>query len=54
VIREFQYKESTFDELRAKGFKITSEWSLSKQQADEVFPTLALKTRKVDKIVFAN
>jgi type 2A phosphatase activator TIP41 len=39
VIREFQYKESTYDELRAKGFKVkSSEWSLSKQQADEVFP----------------
>jgi hypothetical protein len=39
VIREFQYKESTYDELRVKGFKVkSSEWSLSKQQADEVFP----------------
>lgn len=52
VIREFQYKESTYDELRGKGFKISSEWSLSKQQADEVFPQVALKMKKVDKIVF--
>ena len=29
-IREFQHKESSFDELRNKGFKISSEWSLSK------------------------
>ncbi len=37
VIREFQHKESSYEELRAKGFKLNSDWSLSKQQADEVF-----------------
>ncbi len=39
IIREFQHKECTYDELRDKGFKVkSSDWSLSKQQADEVFP----------------
>ena len=52
IIREFQYKESTYDELKAKGAKLTSEWALSKTQADEIFPNLNLKKRTVDKIVF--
>ena len=54
VIREFQHKESTYPELRAEGFKLTSDWSLSKSQADEAFPRLLLKTKVVDKIVFAS
>lgn len=38
ILREFQHKESSYEELRGRGFKLNSEWSLSKQQADEVFP----------------
>jgi type 2A phosphatase activator TIP41 len=51
VIREFQHKESTFEELKKKGIKLGSEWTLSKTQADEIFPQLDLKMRAVDKIV---
>jgi type 2A phosphatase activator TIP41 len=52
VIREFQVKENTYDELRNKGFKLNSDWSLSKQQADEVFPQLQVRFKNIDKIVF--
>lgn len=54
VIREFQVKESSYAELRAAGFQLNSEWSLSKTQADEVFPKLKLKLRTVDKVVFGS
>ena len=53
ILREFQYKESTYDELKAIGFNLSSDWSLSKAQADEVFPKLELKQKVVDKIVLA-
>lgn len=36
MLREFQHKEATIDELRMKGFIPDSEWMLSKTQADEV------------------
>jgi type 2A phosphatase activator TIP41 len=36
ILREFQHKECTYEQLRAKGFKFTSEWILSKTQGDEV------------------
>ena len=51
ILREFQYKESTFEELKSQGFNLGSDWSLSKGQADEVFPKLGLKQKVVDKIV---
>ena len=30
IIRDFQHKENTYDELRKKEFKLNSDWSLSK------------------------
>lgn len=53
LLREFQYKESTFNALRAKEFKLNSDWSLSKNQSDEVFPHLDLKFKNLDKITIA-
>ena len=49
-IREFQHKESTYDQLRNKGFKISSEWSLSKTQSDEVANELDMKKKVYDKV----
>lgn len=54
ILREFQHKESSFDELRQKGFNLSSDWSLSKTQADEVFPQLGLKTKVLDQIVLSD
>lgn len=52
ILREFQYKECSYDELKQKGFKLTSDWSLSKTQSDEVFPHLTLKFKSLDKVSF--
>ena len=38
--REFQYREATFDQLRSKGFDLSSEWLLSPNQSDMVFPVM--------------
>jgi len=52
ILREFQYKEATYEELQFKGFKIGSEWTMSPTQADEVFKDLALKYKYKDKVIF--
>jgi len=43
ILREFQHKEATYEELKAKNFNLSSDWSLSKTQSDEVFGHLDLK-----------
>ena len=40
IHREFQHKESTWDDLRSKQFDLTSEWMLNANQSDMVFPVL--------------
>ena len=40
VHREFQYRESNYDELRANGFEFEPDWMLSPNQSDMVFPKL--------------
>jgi type 2A phosphatase activator TIP41 len=34
IFREFNVKEDTYESLQSKGFKFTSEWSLSHSQSD--------------------
>ena len=34
ILREFQYKEGTYAELKSAGFAFGSDWSLHPQQAD--------------------
>jgi type 2A phosphatase activator TIP41 len=36
IFREFNVKENSYEELINKGFKFTSEWSLSTNQSDMV------------------
>lgn len=38
IHREFQYRESSYDELRTAGFDLSSEWLLNPNQSDMVFP----------------
>lgn len=40
IHREFQLCENTYDELRKQQFDLSSEWLLSPQQSDLVFPNL--------------
>lgn len=51
ILREFQYKECTYEELMHKGFGFSSEWILNPAQADTVFPMLELKVKHMDKIL---
>ena len=51
ILREFQYKENTYEELKKKGFEFTSDWILSPTQADTVSPHLDLKVKVMDKIM---
>jgi len=43
IHREFQHRESTYDELRKINFDLSSEWLLSDHQSDMVFPVLVQK-----------
>lgn len=36
IFREFQVKENTYDELKSRGFKFSSDWSLANNQSDTV------------------
>jgi len=51
LLREFQYKECTYEELMHKGFTFSSEWVLSSVQSDTVFQMLDLKAKFIDKII---
>lgn len=51
LIRDFTFKESTYQQLKEKGFNLSSEWSLSPSQSDEVYPHLTLVSKHTDKIV---
>ena len=51
IHREFQFCESTYDELRAKQFDLSSEWLLSPQQSDIVFPNLNKKMIHQERIL---
>jgi len=53
LIRDFQHKEATYDDLRKSGFKISSEWSLSQTQHDEVNPSLTLLHKSLEKITLS-
>ena len=52
VLRDFQVREATYDELKNKGFIINSDWSLSDSQSDMVYPYLNEKLHVKDMIEF--
>ncbi len=52
IFREFQVKENSYDDLYNKGFKVTSEWSLSPSQSDVVSRLMDVTFSVKDKIVF--
>jgi type 2A phosphatase activator TIP41 len=51
IFREFQVKENTFEALNTKGFKFTSDWSLSSGQSDKVSRFMDVIFSAKDKIV---
>lgn len=52
ILREFQVKENSFDDLTNKGFKFSSEWSLSQGQSDLVSRYMDVTYTIKDKIIF--
>lgn len=51
IIRDFQHRESTYSQLKAKGFIFSSQWSLSPSQSDEIYSYLHLKSETRDRIL---
>ena len=49
--REFQYRESTFQQLMKAGFNLSSEWTLSPNADDQVFQSLETKYISNEKIL---
>lgn len=43
IHREFMHKENTWQDLKGKGFSLSSEWMLNPQQSDLVFEKLDVK-----------
>lgn len=52
ILREFIVKENTYDDLQKKGFKFSSEWSLSQGQSDQVSSFMDTVFSVRDKIIF--
>ena len=52
ILREFEVRENTFDELINKGFKINSEWTLNCNQSDIIYNDLDVVFCTKDKITF--
>ena len=52
ILRDFQVKENTYEELKSKGFNTGSQWSLSHSQSDLVYQSLDLKLQIKDRLIF--
>jgi type 2A phosphatase activator TIP41 len=51
IRREFQYRQSSYDEIKKTGFKLDSEWNLSTQADDMIFPKLEMLSVFNEKIM---
>lgn len=51
ILRDFQVKEASYEELKKKGFCINSEWSLDHNQADIVNKFLDVKVHVKDRLI---
>lgn len=52
ILREFSARESTFEELLKKGFKVGADFMTNHRQSDMVYQYLDAKLTFKDKIVF--
>lgn len=52
ILREFQYKESTYEELRKSGFDLSPQLTIHPRQSDLVYPSLQPLHIFKDKISF--
>lgn len=53
ILRDFQVKENTYDQIKAKGFIFTSDFSLAHTQSDSISKFLDVKFSCKDKIYFS-
>jgi hypothetical protein len=51
MIRDFTFRESTYEQIKSKGFDVGSQWGLSPMQSDEVYTHLTLVSKNTDKIL---
>mmetsp|Transcript_24471 Transcript_24471/g.21655 ORF Transcript_24471/g.21655 Transcript_24471/m.21655 type:complete len:88 (-) Transcript_24471:11-274(-) len=52
IIREFTHRESSFDDLKKKGFKFTAEFITDHRQADLICNEVEVKKTFKDKVFF--
>jgi len=52
VLREFTWKESTYEELKNRGFKFTSDFHIDHKQSDLIYKDLEVKFTFKDKLYF--
>lgn len=52
ILREFQVRENSYEDLRKKGFKFSSEFNMNHQQSDLVYPSCDMRYIFRDKVVF--
>lgn len=52
ILREFQVKESSYEEMATRGFRNNAQWTTDPNQSDLVFPFLELRLAVRDKINF--
>mgnify|MGYP002620088443 CR=1 FL=1 len=52
ILREFSVRENTFDELKKKGFKFTSEFITDHRQSDIIYPQLDSRMVFKEKVFF--
>ena len=50
ILREFQYRQSTWDQLKIEGFTFTSDIVLNPHQSDLVFPKMKTMGKVMEKI----
>ena len=51
ILRDFQVKENTFEEIKSKGFVFTSDFCLSHNQSDSISKSLDIVFEFKDKII---
>lgn len=51
ILRDFQVRETSYKNLKEKGFDVNSEWSLSQQQSDIVYKHLDCIFSTRDKVL---
>ncbi|CAG9331453.1 unnamed protein product [Blepharisma stoltei] len=52
ILREFQFREGSFDEINANGFEFSPDWYSNSRQSDIIFQYLPVKMLFKDSIIY--